>query len=151
MDKVADILTQKGTEVHTVAPAASVYEAIAEMDKLNVGALVVVDRGRVCGIITERDYLQKVALQGRTSRETPVAEIMTRKVAFVSPICAVEEALGIMTERRCRHLPVMDGGRLAGLISIGDCVKQIIRKQEVRIQYLEDYIADSYPGPARSD
>jgi CBS domain-containing protein len=149
MDKIADILSQKGTLVHTIEPTTSVYEAISRMDRLNVGALVVLDSERVHGIISERDYLQKIALLGRTSRETTVGEIMTRKVAFVSPVCDVEEALAIMTERRCRHLPVMEGGRLAGLVSIGDCVKQIIHKQEVRIQYLEDYINDPYPGPTR--
>ncbi len=147
MDKVADILAAKGATVHTITPSASVFDAITRMDALNVGALIVLQDDRVAGVITERDYMQKIALLGRTSRDTPVAEIMTRKVAFVSSSCDIEEALAIMTERRVRHLPVMDGGRLAGLVSIGDCVKHIIRRHEVRIKYLEEYIADGYPGP----
>jgi len=166
MNRVHDILAAKGREVHTISEGATVYEAIRTMSERNVGALVVTradqqatardeirrpDGGgspRIAGIVTERDYLRQVALRGRTSRETSVADIMTRRVAFVDPSCPVDEALAIMTEQRCRHLPVLENGALAGLVSIGDCVRQIIASQSVRIRYLEDYIADAYPGPA---
>ena len=162
MERVQDILARKGAQVHTIPENASVFAAIRRMDELGVGSLLVT-RGSgavpggsraeppqpsLAGIVTERDYLRRVALRGRTSRETLVGEIMTRRVAFVGPACPVDEALAIMTETRCRHLPVLDDGRLAGLVSIGDCVRQVIAMQQVRIRYLEDYIADAYPGPA---
>jgi CBS domain-containing protein len=149
MDRVNDILNRKGAAVHTIAPEETVLSAITRMADLNVGALVVAVEGMVAGIVTERDYLRQVTLRGRTPQDTPVAHIMTRRVAFVGPSCTVEEALAIMTDKRCRHLPVIgDDGRLAGLVSIGDCVRQINQMQSVRIHYLEEYIADGYPGPA---
>lgn len=162
MERVQDILARKGAQVHTIPENATVFEAIRRMDELGIGSLLVTRgsganaaRSRaeppqpsLAGIVTERDYLRLVALRGRSSRETLVGEIMTRRVAFVGPACPVDEALAIMTEIRCRHLPVLDDGRLAGLVSIGDCVRQIIAMQQGRIRYLEDYIADAYPGPA---
>ncbi len=148
MDNVDDILSRKGITVHTIEPEATVLEAISRMAELNVGALVVAVDGMVVGIVTERDYLRRVTLRGRSPEDTPVSSIMTRRVAFVGPACTVEEALAIMTEKRCRHLPVIGtDGRLAGLVSIGDCVRQVNRMQAVRIHYLEEYIADRYPGP----
>jgi CBS domain-containing protein len=147
MDKVSDILKHKGTTVHTIEPAQSVYEAIAKMAQNNVGALVVEQAGHVVGIITERDYLRSIALKGRTSHQTTVREIMTRKVIYADPSGSVTEALSIMTDRHIRHLPVMQDDRLAGIVSIGDCVKQICRLQKVEIKVLKEYITDGYPGP----
>jgi CBS domain-containing protein len=120
------------------------------MVDMNVGAVLVVDGGNVCGIMTERDYLRFISVKGRTARDTPVAEIMTSKVIYVTPDCSLNEVMAIMTEKRIRHLPVMDGTELLGIVSIGDVVKQISQEQEVRIRYLEDFIADDYPGPKRT-
>jgi CBS domain-containing protein len=151
MKTVKTLLEKKGSSVFTIDREATVFDAIAEMDAHNVGALIVTckedNKDKVCGIISERDYLRHVILKGRSSRSTPVQEIMTRKVIYAEPSSTVEEILNIMTEQRFRHMPVMAGERLAGIVSIGDCVKAIIKQQKVEIHYLKDYIADNYPGP----
>jgi CBS domain-containing protein len=151
MKTLKELLDQKGSAVHTIDREATVFEAIASMDAHNVGALIVTcqEKGepKVCGILSERDYLRQIILKGRSSRNTPVREIMTRRVVYTEPSSTVEEALSIMTEQRFRHLPIMEGERLAGIVSIGDCVKSIIRQQKVQIRYLKEYIADNYPGP----
>jgi CBS domain-containing protein len=145
MVQINEVLSHKGHTVHTIAPSATVYRAIEKMVAENVGSLVVVSKGQIRGIITERDYLRRVILQGRASKTTRVEEIMTKQVAFVSPENTVEQTLAIMTEKRCRHLPVIEDGKLVGIVSVGDLIKHLIRDQEVHIKYLTDYITGKYP------
>jgi CBS domain-containing protein len=145
-DTIETLLGKKGRDVYFVTPDASVYEAIEMMSDRRVGALVVLDAGRLAGIVSERDYARKVVLQGRHSRETAVGEIMTRDVVTVTPEQTVDECMRLMTDRRIRHLPVLAGDRVVGVISIGDLVKWIISAQEATIHQLSSYIAGSYPG-----
>lgn len=141
MTTVANVLRSKpDRRVHTITRDATVFEAVRQMAEHNLGALVVVDGAQVAGMFTERDYARRVALMARTSKETPVADVMTSPVLCVSPDRTSEECLALMTERRIRHLPVMDQGRLVGLISIGDLVKDIISEQQFTIDQLEHYI-----------
>ena len=149
--RIQEIVDQKDiTSIYSVAPEATVYEAITEMADRNVGAMLVMQDGKLAGILTERDYLRQIAVKGRSSRETPVSEIMTRRVIYVAPESSVDEALTIITEQRIRHLPVLRDHTVVGVISIGDLVKAKVARQEVRIRTLEAYIADEYPGPKRS-
>ena len=142
MTTVTDILKSKASPtLHTVDPAASVLEAVHLMAQQNIGALVVVEHDQVVGMLTERDYARKVALRDRASRDTPVRDIMTSPVMYVHPLQTSEECMALMTENRLRHLPVMDDGKLVGLISIGDLVKDIISEQRFIIEQLEHYIA----------
>lgn len=142
MKQIAQILkTKADQQVYTVAPGAPVYDAVALMAEKNVGALLVLDGVQIVGIMSERDYARKMILAGRTSRETPVREIMSAPVQYVSPSHSNEECMALMTEKRLRHLPVLDEGRLIGLISIGDLVKDIIAEQSFIIRQLEHYIA----------
>jgi len=142
MTTVTDILKSKASPtLHTVDPAASVLEAVRLMAQQNIGALVVVEHDQVVGMVTERDYARKVALRDRASRDTPVRDIMTSPVMYVHPLQTSEECMALMTENRLRHLPVMDDGKLVGLISIGDLVKDIISEQRFIIEQLEHYIA----------
>ena len=145
MTLVADRLREKGRTVHTIDPLATVYQAIEKMSSLNVGALVVVNAGEVCGIITERDYLRKVALKGRFSKTTLVHEIMTTRVTYVNPKTRIEECLALMSEGRFRHLPVLEDGQLVGLVSVGDLIRQIVRDQSFEIEHLTNYIDGNYP------
>ncbi|MCL4857854.1 MAG: CBS domain-containing protein [Caldilineaceae bacterium] len=140
MKIVKDILEQKGHQVWSIAPDATVYEALKVMGEREVGALTVVDGGSLVGIISERDYARKVILRGKTSRETRVREIMTAAVVTTSPDQTVEECMATMTERRIRHLPVIERGRMVGMVSIGDLVKSIIAEQQFMIEQLETYI-----------
>jgi CBS domain-containing protein len=140
MTTVNDLLRVKGNDVWSIGPDASVYEALALLAEKDVGALAVVDAGRLVGIVSERDYARKVILKGKTSRETPVREIMTEKVLWVRLDHSIEECMALMTNRRVRHLPVLDEGRLIGMISIGDVVKAIISEQEFMIEQLANYI-----------
>jgi len=140
MKTVRDILRLKGGEVYTVSPGETVFEAIRRLADLGVGSLVVVDQGRPVGLFSERDYTCKVALEGRSSRETPVEEVMTRQLLVVTPDTTTNECMALMTENRIRHLPVVEEGRLAGLVSIGDIVKDIIDEQQFVIEQLEKYI-----------
>ena len=146
MGRVLDLLRAKGREVHTVSPAATVYEAVDRMVRHNVGSLLVVEGDEIHGIITERDYLREIVLKGRTSRDTPVREVMTARVVCVGPDDTIEGCMAIMTEKRIRHLPVLEGGQLAGVISIGDVVKRLSMDQKAEIRYLTDYITGKYPG-----
>ena len=129
-----------------MAPSDTVYEGIAEMARLGIGALLVVDSDHLVGIMTERDYARKVILQGRSSRETLVHEIMTPSPFTVTPDHTVDDCMRIMTHRRIRHLPVLEEGKLAGIISIGDLVKAIISAQAYTIDQLHFYIAAGYPA-----
>lgn len=146
MKTVAGILDSKGSHVWTIGADASVYEAIRLMAEKEIGALAVVDGARLIGIITERDYARKVILLGRSSKTTSVGEIMTTRVAVADPSRTVEECMALMTEKRVRHLPVMAGTRLVGMVSIGDLVKAIIAEQRFVIEQLESYIAGCAPG-----
>ena len=141
MRTVKQLLEDKGHDVWSVSPDSSVLDAIKEMADKQVGALLVLDHGKPVGIVSERDYARKVILQGRSSQETPVKEIMTTRVVCARPDLNVEECMAIMTDRRIRHLPVMEGDRVLGMISIGDLVKAIIADQQFMINQLERYIA----------
>ena len=142
MTSVADILkTKPQAAVHTVSPSATVFEAMQLMADKGIGALLVAEGEQVVGIVTERDYARKVALMSRSSKETPVREIMTSDVMFVRPDQTSDQCMALMTENRLRHLPVMVGGKLVGLISIGDLVKNIISEQQFIIEQLEHYIS----------
>jgi CBS domain-containing protein len=138
---VQTLLDRKGHEVYSIRADQTVYEAIAEMDARHVGGLIVKDGDRVVGIITERDYLRKVILKGRASKDTAVETIMTRELTSVTPDHTVTDAMRLMTEERCRHLPVFKDGKLDGILSIGDLVKAIIESQEFEIQIFREYIS----------
>jgi CBS domain-containing protein len=140
MTTVGRLLASKGHDLWTVAPGASVYDAIALMAEHGIGALPVVVDGRLAGILSERDYARKVILKGRSSKETQVSEIMTSEVVTVSPDQTIDRCMQLMTERRIRHLPVVEDGRLTGMLSIGDVVKYIISDREHTIEKLESYI-----------
>ncbi len=146
MCKVADILASKGRQVYAIEDDKSVFEAIKKMVEKNVGALVVTHEGRLCGILTERDYLRRIVIEGRTSRNTMVKTVMTSDLICVDPSRTVQECMAIMTTARIRHLPVMEGAELAGIVSIGDLVKHLSREQETQIRHLRDYIDGKYPG-----
>jgi CBS domain-containing protein len=149
MHTVRELLAEKSQRALVyVDPDDTVFEAVTRMVRANVGAILVMEGSRVRGIVTERDYLRFVTELGRTARDTPVLDLMTRKVIYVTPETSIKELMALMTEARIRHVPVMDGDTLLGLVSIGDCVKQISRDQEVQLRTLEAYISDCYPGPA---
>jgi CBS domain-containing protein len=142
MKSVAQVLKSKTRQsVETVAPSTSVFEAVKLMAEKNIGALLVLEDQRIAGIVTERDYARKIVLLGRSSRETPVGDIMSSPVMYVRPDQTNEECMALMTDNRLRHLPVVDQGRLVGLISIGDLVKDIIFEQKFIIEQLEHYIS----------
>ena len=141
MKKIRELLDDKGTEIWSIAPTDSVYDALALMAEKNIGALLVMDRDRLVGILTERDYTRDVVLQGRTARETQASEIMTSRPVCVGPEQTVEECMALMTDKRVRHLPVIEGDRVVGLISIGDAVKATISEQRFIIKQLEQYIS----------
>ncbi|HEX7084109.1 MAG TPA: CBS domain-containing protein [Gaiellaceae bacterium] len=140
--QVADVLAGKAhAEVLSIDADATVYEAVEQMVAANVGSLLVTGHGRIEGIVTERDYLRRVTLEGRTDHDTTVREIMTAPLIVVAPETPVEECMALMTDRRIRHLPVADGGEVVGVISIGDVVKFQSREQTFQLQYLHDYIS----------
>ena len=142
MGQVSDILDGKGRDVLRIAAAATVYDAIVKMVEGNVGALLVYEGDRLAGIVTERDYLRRVTLQGRDERTTPVREIMTSELVFVGPDASVEECMAVMTERRIRHLPVLTENQdVVGIVSIGDVVKFQSREQSVQIRFLTEFIS----------
>lgn len=138
---VREVLDAKGRDVWSVGPDATVYQALVLMAERSIGALVVLEAGRPVGLLSERDYARKVILAGRASRDTPVRDVMTTRVVGVAPERTVEECMALMTDKRIRHLPVMEGERLLGLVSIGDLVKAIIAEQRFIIEQLENYIS----------
>ena len=142
MTTVAQILQSKPDHtVYSIAPTASVFDAVRLMADKNIGALLVTEGGKIVGVITERDYARKVVLMAKSSKETPVRDIMTTQVMYVRSQQTSEECMALMTENRVRHLPVMDQGKLVGLVSIGDLVKDVIAEQKFIIEQLEHYIA----------
>lgn len=142
---IGEILSHKGTNVWSISPEATVFDAIHMMADKNVGALLVMEGGKLIGIITERDYTRKVALKGKSSKETAVREIISGQLVHVTPSHTVEECMHVMTDNRVRHLPVMEGDRLVGVVSIGDLVNWIISAQSTTISQLQAYIS-GYPG-----
>jgi CBS domain-containing protein len=143
---IGDILDEKGRTVYSISPDDTVYDAIALMADKNIGALLVLEDGRMAGIITERDYRNKVILQGRSSKTTPVRDIMTDNVHYVTSGQTVKECMALMTKNKFRHCPVVDDGRITGIVSIGDMVNAVIREQKIEIDYLKDYITGAYPN-----
>ena len=140
MRTVRDILETKGHDVWSIAPSALVYDAMKLMADKEIGALLVLEGAKLAGIVSERDYARKIILQGRSSLTTEVREIMTSRVVYVEPERNIEECMALMTDKRIRHLPVVEAGQLCGVISIGDLVKAIIAEQQFIIQQLERYI-----------
>jgi len=145
-DSITGVLRRKGSEVWCVSTDAPVFEAVLRMSQARVGALLVLDRGKLAGIISERDYARKVILSGRSSHETLVREIMTSPVITVAPTATVDECIQLMTDHRIRHLPVLDEQRIAGVISMGDLVQWVISAHEVIVEQLNNYIAGRYPA-----
>ncbi len=141
MKTVKQVLDHKGYQTHSVAPGATVYEALQKMAEEGIGALAVLDAGELAGIVSERDYARKVVLTGRDSRETSVSDIMTKNVVCVSSDIRVDASMSIMTEKCVRHLVVRDDGKINGMISIGDVVKAVIDDQQFTIEQLEHYIS----------
>jgi len=141
MAHVSDILDAKGHDVLRIDGSATVLDAVKSMVEGNVGALIVTEGGQLAGIVTERDYLRRVTIEGRTDHETHVREIMTAPLIVVSPETSIDECMALMTERRIRHLPVAQDGEVVGVISIGDVVKFNSKQQSYQLQYLNDYIS----------
>jgi signal-transduction protein with cAMP-binding, CBS, and nucleotidyltransferase domain len=137
---VSDILGDKGRDLLTIDADSSVYDAVKQMVDLNVGSLLVTVGGRIEGIVTERDYLRRITLEGRTDKDTPVREIMSSPLIVVTMQTSVDECMAVMTDRRIRHMPVVENGEVVGVISIGDVVKFQSKQQSFQIQYLNDYI-----------
>jgi len=140
MKTVTQLLRTKGQQVLSVSPDMPVFEALGVMADKNVGALLVVEGERLVGVFSERDYARKVILKGKSSKDTPVREIMSSHVLYVRPEQTIEDCMALMTDKRVRHLPVMEEGRVVGVISIGDVVKAIIAEQEFIIEQLQNYI-----------
>lgn len=140
MEHVSDILKDKERVLLTIASDASVFDMVKQMVDANVGSLLVTVNGRIEGIVTERDYLRRVTLEGRTDKDTPVSEIMTSPLIVVTPETPVDECMAIMTDRRIRHMPVVEDGDVVSMVSIGDLVKFQSQQQDFKIQYLTDYI-----------
>jgi CBS domain-containing protein len=145
-DAVERILRQKGSFVYSITPYNTVYEALEKLAEKDIGALMVMQDGALVGVLSERDYVRKVFLQGRSSKDTLVHEIMSSPAVTVSPKTTVDECMQRMTAERCRHLPVVDDDRVVGMISIGDLVNWIMTAQDFTIHQLQDYISGKYPA-----
>jgi len=143
---IREILQHKGKQIWSIGPEATVYDAIALMAEKNVGALPVMEGDKLVGILSERDYSRKIILMGRSSKETRVCEIISYPVISVTPAASVDECMRIMTHHRIRHLPVLESGKMAGIVSIGDLVNWIINIQSQTIEQLQNYITGQYPG-----
>ena len=143
---IDEILHQKRGDLFTISPDETVFDAIVRMAEKNIGALLVMSGERLVGVVSERDYTRKVALKGKSSRETRVGDIVTTPVISVSPTHTIEQCMRLMTENRVRHLPVLEGDEVIGIVSIGDLVNWIISAQSVTITQLESYISGQYPG-----
>jgi CBS domain-containing protein len=141
MRTVRHLLEAKAPEVHSIEPGSPVLDAIKRMAEKHIGALLVLEGGALVGIVSERDYARKVVLQGRSSKDTPVRDIMTAQVVTVGPTDTTDHCMAIVTERRVRHLPVVDGDVVLGVVSIGDLVKAVIEDQQLELEQLQRYIA----------
>lgn len=141
---VQDVLNDKGKRVWTISPEAKVIDALKLMSDKDIGGIVVTEGERLVGILTERDYARKVMLRGKSSLDTPVKDIMTSGVYYVDPETTTQECLALMTKNRIRHLPVIRGGKLLGIVSIGDVVKSVISQQKIALDHLESYITGKY-------
>src|SRR5215469_315262 len=146
LGSVGSVLAHKSSAVWSIAPNSTVFEAIQLMADKNVGALPVVDSGQLVGMISERDYTRKVSLKGKSSKQTPVREIMTQEVVTMHVADSIAECMRVMTECRIRHLPVMEGEKMIGLVSLGDLVKWVISAQAATIEALQKYITGDYPA-----
>ena len=146
LDTVESVLSQKKPSIWSISPDATVYKALALMAEKEIGSLLVMSGGRLVGLISERDYARKVILMGRASKETTVDEVMTSPAVTVSPHDTVSACMELMTDHRYRHLPVLDGNRVIGILSIGDLVNWIVKSHEQTIQQLHGYIAGAYPA-----
>jgi CBS domain-containing protein len=146
VDTVRLVLKQKGQDLWHVSPEACVYDAIEIMAQKYVGALLVISEGKLVGVVSERDYARKIILQGKSSKQAQVKEIMTSPAIFVTPDETVEDCMRVMTEKHIRHLPVLEEGKILGIVSIGDLVKWIVSAQQQTISQLHNYITNKYPG-----
>ena len=146
MNTVATILADKGSSVYSIDKNAMVLEAIKKMVDHGCASLIVTEGDAIRGIFTERDYLRRIVLEGRTSKTTPIIDVMTERLIVVEPSTSLEECMALMTRERIRHLPVLSDRKLAGIISIGDVVKHVSKQQAAEIRYLTDYIPGKYPG-----
>ena len=137
---VKDILKEKGDDVQTIGPEATVYEALKKMAGKNIGALLVMKDDKIIGVFSERDYARKIILKGKSSKESKVGELLSERIFYVKPTATTNECMQIMTDHRVRHLPVLDEEKLVGIVSIGDIVNKVIQGQSHTIKQLEDYI-----------
>lgn len=144
MSTISEVLNRKGDSVLTTTSQASVLDAIGTMSEANVGAIVIQDGDQPAGIFTERDYLRKIALEGRSSSDTSVSEVMSAPLITVTPSEATQTAMEMMTERRCRHLVVMDSDKMVGIVSLGDLVKHMLVEKEAEVEQLSSYISGNY-------
>jgi CBS domain-containing protein len=143
---ISALLARKGSAVHSIAPTLSIFEAVTEMNRLRIGAVVILDGGKLAGMFTERDVLRRVVGNAIDPKTVRVSEVMTREVFTVSPETTVEDVASLFTEKRCRHLPVMADGKLAGLISIGDISRWVADHHRAEAEHLRNYIAGGLPG-----
>jgi len=151
MKSIKELLDDRGQRpIHSVGPDDTVFVAVTKMVEKNIGAILVMEGDGIKGIMSERDYLRFITSQGKTARDTPVRDLMTCKVIYVTPETQLNEVMAIMTKERIRHVPVLHDKKLLGIVSIGDVVKQISQDQEIHIRTLEEYINDPYPGPGTS-
>jgi len=144
MTNVGNLLTSKGREIWSIAPDKSIFDALEMMADKNVSGLLVLESGKLVGIFTERDYARKLILKGKSSKNTKVSDLMTKNILYVGSKNTIEDCMKLMTGKRVRHLPVIDTGRLIGIVTIGDLVKQIISEQQTTIHQLENYISGGY-------
>ncbi|MGD2086787.1 MAG: CBS domain-containing protein [Candidatus Aminicenantes bacterium] len=142
--KISDILEEKKQEIFSVTPDTKIFDTIKLMVEKNIGAVLVMEENRLAGIFTERDYMKKITLRGLSSKETPVKDVMTRQVAYISPKASLHQGLAVMSEKKCRHLPVFENKKLVGVISIVDLAKRMIKDQKVTINNLKEYIAGNW-------
>ena len=144
MTTIAQLLNAKGKQIWSVEPKATIFEALEIMSEKGIGALLVMEDGKLEGIFSERDYARKVILKGKSSKETPVGELMTKKVFYIDPQKTTNDCMAMMTAKRIRHVPVIEDNQVMGIVTIGDVVNQIISEQEVTINHLENYITGSH-------
>ena len=144
MTTIAQLLNAKGNQIWSVEPKATIFEALEIMSEKEIGALLVMEDGKLTGIFSERDYARKVILKGKSSKETPVGELMTKKVFYIDSQKTTNDCMAMMTAKRIRHVPVIEDNQVMGIVTIGDVVNQIISEQEVTINHLENYITGSH-------